>query len=89
MADRPSPSLLTELETAQAEVARIERAIAQGPCREYGHDWKFEGGKNAGCGDGCGCSAPVHVCRKCGDCDYGDNAEADAVRSDCEIRSGR
>lgn len=71
------------LDRAQAEVARLQREIAAGPCREYGHDWQLYGGANAGCGDGCGCSVPVNKCSKCGDYDYGDNDEARLVRSDC------
>lgn len=83
MADR-----LTEaLESAKAEVLRIEREIAQGPCREYGHTWKSMGGCNAGCGDDCSCSVPVHKCTKCGDCDYGDNADAEQVIEGCEHRT--
>jgi hypothetical protein len=53
------------------------------PCAVLGHRWKFLGGANAGCGPGCGCSVPVHVCEVCGDCDYGDNAEADEVKQRC------
>lgn len=78
--------LMEALDAAKAEVARIEREIAQGPCREYGHDWKTLGGCNAGCGDDCSCSVPVHQCSKCSDCDYGDNAEAEEVRQNCEQR---
>lgn len=76
--------LLAQLEAAEAEAARIKRLIAQGPCREYGHDWQFLGGANAGCCDTCGCSVPVYKCSKCGDCDYGDNDEAKQIREDCE-----
>ena len=50
---------------------------------EAGHDWQSTGGCNAGCGDSCGCSVPVNVCTRCGDCDYGENEEADEVRSRC------
>lgn len=54
-------------------------------CYSGNHDWRFMGGRNAGCrGGDCGCSVPVHECAKCGDCDYGDNAEADEVRQHCE-----
>jgi hypothetical protein len=54
-----------------------------GPCRE--HFWQFIGGRNACCqlGDDCHCSVPVHRCRACGDYDYGDNDEADQVRTRC------
>ena len=51
------------------------------------------GGRNAGCDDDCRCSVPVHVCQKCGDCDYGDNADADETLSICAslspLRTGR
>lgn len=78
---------LTEaLERAEAEVAALKRQIAQGPCREYGHTWESYGGCNAGCSDVCGCSVPVNVCSKCGDCDYGDNEEAETVRTNCAGR---
>ena len=72
-----------ELEAAEANIAAIRQKIKQGPCREYGHDWHLLGGANAGCGDDCSCSVPVYECRKCGDCDYGQNAEAETVRVRC------
>lgn len=76
--------LLQQLADAEAEAARLRRAIAQGPCQEFGHDWQFHGGRNAGCADWCGCSVPVGVCSKCGDCDYGDTTEADRIRAKCK-----
>ena len=79
--------LLHDLERAQAEVARIQREIAQGPCRQYGHEWESIGGCNAGCGPYCDCSVGVNVCKKCGDCDYGANAEADEIRAKCAERN--
>lgn len=76
--------LLTRLQAAKDLVAQLERECVAGPCREYGHEWRFLGGKNAGCGfDGCQCSVPVYQCRKCGDCDYGDNEEASDVIVAC------
>lgn len=43
---------------------------------------------NAGCDDNCQCSVPVNVCARCGDCDYGDNADAIEIRRHCaETRS--
>jgi len=78
--------LIEELEKARAEVTRIEREMAQGPCRLYGHQWKSYGGCNAGCGYLCDCSVPVNVCAKCGDCDYGNNTEADEIRRSCAER---
>jgi hypothetical protein len=73
------------LAEARAEVSRLERAAAAASCRELGrHEWISIGGANAGCGDRfCACSVPVYECVKCGDCDYGDNDEADRVRGDC------
>ena len=81
--------LLDDLEKAEAELARIKREIAQGPCREFGHTWVLRGGTNAGCGDGCQCSVSLHVCTKCGDCDYGDNQEADEIRTQCASKEAR
>lgn len=52
---------------------------------EKRHAWKSIGGANAGCDKNCCCSVPVHECSDCGDCDYGDNAEADEVRRNCEV----
>lgn len=52
------------------------------------HDWQFTGAYNAGCNKGCTCSVPVYRCAKCGDFDYGDNAEANAIRRDCLARDG-
>lgn len=53
---------------------------------EGGHDWQSVGGCNAGCSDVCGCSVPVNTCVRCGDCDYGDNADADDIRANCRAR---
>lgn len=74
--------LIDKLEAARAEVARLEREVAAGPCREHGHTWIHIGGANCGC-DGGQCSVPVHECSKCRDCDYGQNAEAEAKRREC------
>jgi hypothetical protein len=65
-----------KLAEAEAVVARMKREIATADCREVGCQMVHTGGRNACCGDGCQCSIPVHVCPKCGDSDYGDNAEA-------------
>lgn len=76
--------LAEQLAAAQSEVDRVKRAIAHATCREIGaHDWKSIGGCNAGCCEDCGCSVPVHVCARCGDCDYGDNDEAENIRGRC------
>lgn len=55
---------------------------------EAGHDWQSVGGCNAGCHELCGCSVPVMVCARCGDCDYGENQEAKDTRSDCALLFG-
>lgn len=79
--------LADELQAAKDEVERIDRAIAQASCQEIAaHDMRHIGGCNAGCGDDCRCSIPVHVCARCGDCDYGDNPEADQKKADCARR---
>jgi hypothetical protein len=83
-------SLDLDLEAAEARVAQLKQQIAHGTCAETGHDWKHIGGCNAGCGHrgDCCCSVPVHVCTKCGDSDYGDNAEADETRAKCAEQGG-
>lgn len=70
------------LEAARANVARLEREVAQTACAESGHRWTFTGGMNCGC-IGRWCSLPVYSCAKCGDCDYGDNLEAQEIRWKC------
>lgn len=76
------------LEQAKAEVARVEREIATGPCRTHGHDWQSIGGCNAGCHETCACSVPVNTCTKCGDCDYGENDDAIETRRACVEKFG-
>ena len=78
--------VLDELAEAEARVEALRRQVAQTHCSEVGHDWQFRGGANAGCGEGCGCSVPVHWCPKCGDCDYGDTEVADEIRRECADR---
>lgn len=58
------------------------------PCHILGHQWVHIGGRWCGCGDTSpwSCSVPVHECRSCGDCDYGDNDEAEEVIADCALR---
>lgn len=81
--------LTAKLADAEALVERIKRDIANGPCRQYGHTWKQTGGCNAGCeARDCQCSVPVYHCTKCGDCDYGDNAEATEIRHECAEERG-
>jgi hypothetical protein len=55
---------------------------------EAGHDYISIGGCNAGCHEDCACSVPVQECSRCGDCDYGDNADAAQVRADCVALHG-
>jgi hypothetical protein len=76
-------SLRDELAEAEALVANLKQRIALASCIEVGHDWQHTGGCNAGCDGDCICSVPVHMCAKCGDCDYGDNDEARLIRQRC------
>ena len=58
------------------------------PCTILGHKWKHIGGRSCDCpGVTGGCSVPVHECEVCGDCDYGDNAEAVDVHHQCVERN--
>ena len=75
--------LSDELAQAEARVDQLRRRVAASSCREVGCDMRFMGGCNAGCDDGCNCSVPVHQCIRCGDCDYGDNPEANETRAQC------
>lgn len=77
--------LQQRLAAAKSEVARLEREAAAAPCREVGHRWASVGGANCGCDDG-ECSIPVYECKVCGECDYGENAEAAAVKRNCMER---
>lgn len=76
-------SIADELREAEDRVEAIKRRIASSTCREVGCDMQFIGGMNAGCGESCGCSVPVHACIRCGDSDYGDNPEANEKRASC------
>lgn len=79
--------LREEIAEAEARLARLKQQEAAATCAEVGHRWKHIGGRNAGCGDACDCSVPVHQCEVCGDCDYGDNAEGTATIAACaELR---
>lgn len=80
--------LLKRLADLEAQAEHVRREIAQGPCKQYGHEWEPLGGANAGCGNDCACSVPVHRCVKCSDCDYGDNDEAKQVREKCAAMKG-
>lgn len=78
----------------QSDTSDLGRLIAEAlvlaggdrPCAILGHKWKHVGGRNCGCPgmDTRGCSVPVHECESCGDCDYGDNAEATEIKLECE-----
>jgi hypothetical protein len=77
-------NLREELIEAEARTERLRRQISAAGCATAGHDWKHIGGRNAGCDDrDCSCSVPVHECAVCGDCDYGDNPEADQTVRRC------
>jgi hypothetical protein len=76
-------NLTQQIADAEAEVARLKQLAASATCAELGHDMQSTGGRNCGCKDG-SCSVPVNHCTRCGDCDYGDNEEADEVRANCD-----
>lgn len=80
-------NLAEELRRAEARVEVLKRQTAFATCVELGeHDWQLIGGRNAGCHDDCSlcrCSVPVHECSRCGDCDYGENPEAETIVSHC------
>ncbi len=80
-------TLRDELAEAEDRAEQLRRKIAAADCHEAGCEMVFLGGRNAGCelGNGCGCSVPVHVCPKCGDSDYGDNAEGARIMAACAL----
>lgn len=96
MGAAPMTELTDKLETARAEVARLERIAATATCRDLGCDMVNVGGANCGCMfmDDQGnplpgqCSVPVNSCSRCGDCDYSENDEARETRSYCHERWG-
>lgn len=75
---------------ADEQTTILERLVAEAsvlaggdhPCVVLGHKWVFSGGANCGCPYG-GCSIPVNECDVCGDCDYGNNEDADRMREEC------
>ncbi len=77
--------LRERLEAARAEVARLEHEAATATCAELGHDWHCLGGANCGCFDDACCSVPVHECRRCGACDYGENEWARDQIAKCPL----
>ncbi len=72
---------LPELQRLIAEAQVLAGGKHQ--CAVLGHDWVFVGGSACPCANG-GCSLPVHECRSCGDCDYGDNDEAKEILAKCD-----
>jgi len=75
--------LCEEIEEAEARLAYLKRLAGAATCVDLGHDWQHIGGSNCGCDPEACCSVPVHTCTRCGDCDYGQNDEADAKRALC------
>ncbi len=79
-------TLRAELAELEDRAAALRQRIASADCREAGCKMEHMGGRNAGCGRDCCCSVPVYVCPKCGDSDYGDNAEASQIITECAAR---
>jgi hypothetical protein len=80
-------TLREELQETEARAEHLRRLIQSEHCTTAGHDWKSIGGANCGCPDGY-CSVPVYECKRCGDCDYGENREAEACRQNCDREKG-
>jgi hypothetical protein len=76
--------LADQIAQAEATLSAL-RARAALSCKDGRHDWQFVGGCNAGCGEDCVCSVPVHRCASCGGYDYGENAEAERIVGRCRI----
>lgn len=80
---------------SDARTSPLDRLIAEAsvlaggthPCSVLGHKWESTGAAWCGC-EGGRCFVPVHECEACGDCDYGDNEDADDVRAECDLRHG-
>jgi hypothetical protein len=70
------------LERLIAEAAVLAGGVHE--CAVLGHDWQPVGGAGRETSDGRWFSVPVHECRACGDCDYGENDEASAKREEME-----
>jgi hypothetical protein len=87
-------NLADRIVKAREELAHLLRIYETATCSELGCDMQHVGGANCGCefeidqdGEkriipGC-CSVPVLRCTRCGDSDYGDNAEAKETREKC------
>lgn len=83
-------TLEIQLIEAEAQVERLKRQIGSADCKEIGScDWEVAGGRNAACDQYCGCSVLVHICRRCGDCDYGNSGEALKWVGECPERLAR
>jgi hypothetical protein len=79
--------LAQQIDQARANLERLERQASAATCDVLGrHDWHSTGGCNAACSADCVCSVPVNKCTRCGDYDYGENAEAVEVRTECAER---
>lgn len=76
-------NIAQQIDEAKANLERLERQAAAATCSELGrHDWNSTGGAGCGCENGF-CSVPVNICARCGDCDYGENADAREIRLAC------
>lgn len=84
------PTLADQIEDTRALLAKLERDAATATCAEVGHDWECLGGAHCGCDaeDYQDCSVPVHECKRCHGCDYGDNDDARKVREQCALTKG-
>jgi hypothetical protein len=76
-------TLAEQIEEAQARLLHLQRQAAGATCDQVGHAWSRVGGANCGCHLDATCSVPVHVCKRCGECDYGHNVEAEDRRAAC------
>lgn len=83
------PTLADQIAEAKANLERLEQQALSATCADLGHDWHSIGGCNCGCHADASCSVPVNTCRRCGDCDYGDNADANQKRVECMHREDR
>ena len=78
--------LKNAINAAKTELARLERMALIATCDEVGHDMAHIGNRNASCHPDCACSIPVHECRRCKGCDYGENSEAKRIVESCEFQ---
>lgn len=78
-------NLTEEIAEAEARVVALKQRAQAATCAELGHDWHSLGGCNCGCHDEACCSVPVNECRRCGECDYGKNADAAETVRECKL----